>query len=164
MTQLVELQEALPKFEAAGIKLYTVSYDAPEARGNTVLEFVYRPVIEKAANLKNWPIVKCFTKGGAPGVFELKFLNDPVYGMEGVLDENNPDIPKPVALELHANSQVSKGTYSIDVVDGGGRKKSVVTGLPQAAWTRFIMHRHGGMVDLFVGTPDDEKFVGVKNR
>jgi len=31
MTQLVELQEALPKFEAAGIKLYAVSYDAPEA-------------------------------------------------------------------------------------------------------------------------------------
>jgi peroxiredoxin len=27
MTQLVELQEALPKFEAAGIKLYAVSYD-----------------------------------------------------------------------------------------------------------------------------------------
>jgi peroxiredoxin len=31
MTQLVELQEALPKFEAAGIKLYAVSYDDPEA-------------------------------------------------------------------------------------------------------------------------------------
>ena len=31
MTQLVELQEALPKFEAAGIKLYALSYDAPDA-------------------------------------------------------------------------------------------------------------------------------------
>jgi peroxiredoxin len=31
MTQLVELQEALPKFEAAGIKLYAVSYDEPDA-------------------------------------------------------------------------------------------------------------------------------------
>ena len=31
MTQLVELQEALPKFEAAGIKLYAVSYDEPAA-------------------------------------------------------------------------------------------------------------------------------------
>ena len=31
MTQLVELQEALPKLEAAGIKLYAVSYDAPGA-------------------------------------------------------------------------------------------------------------------------------------
>jgi peroxiredoxin len=31
MTQLVELQAALPKFHAAGIKLYAVSYDAPEA-------------------------------------------------------------------------------------------------------------------------------------
>ncbi|MBW2281392.1 MAG: redoxin domain-containing protein [Deltaproteobacteria bacterium] len=31
MTQLVELQAALPKFEAAGIKLYAVSYDEPEA-------------------------------------------------------------------------------------------------------------------------------------
>ena len=31
MTQLVELQEALPKFQAAGIKLYAVSYDEPEA-------------------------------------------------------------------------------------------------------------------------------------
>jgi len=31
MTQLVELQEALPKFTQAGIKLYAVSYDDPEA-------------------------------------------------------------------------------------------------------------------------------------
>ncbi|MBW1885804.1 MAG: redoxin domain-containing protein [Deltaproteobacteria bacterium] len=31
MTQLVELQEALPKFEAAGLKLYAVSYDDPDA-------------------------------------------------------------------------------------------------------------------------------------
>ena len=31
MTQLVELQQALPRFEAAGIKLYAVSYDEPEA-------------------------------------------------------------------------------------------------------------------------------------
>jgi peroxiredoxin len=31
MTQLVELQEALPKFNAAGIKLYAVSYDDVEA-------------------------------------------------------------------------------------------------------------------------------------
>jgi peroxiredoxin len=31
MSQLVELQEALPKFEAAGIKLYPVSYDEPAA-------------------------------------------------------------------------------------------------------------------------------------
>jgi peroxiredoxin len=31
MTQLVELQEALPKFEAAGIKLYAVSYDELDA-------------------------------------------------------------------------------------------------------------------------------------
>lgn len=31
MTQLVELQQALPKFEAAGIKLYGVSYDTVDA-------------------------------------------------------------------------------------------------------------------------------------
>lgn len=31
MTQLVELQEALPKFEAAGIKLYAISYDEVDA-------------------------------------------------------------------------------------------------------------------------------------
>jgi peroxiredoxin len=31
MTQLVELQEALPKFRAAGIKLYAVSYDEADA-------------------------------------------------------------------------------------------------------------------------------------
>ncbi|MEE9279893.1 MAG: redoxin domain-containing protein [Myxococcota bacterium] len=31
MSQLVELQEALPKFAAAGIKLYAVSYDEPAA-------------------------------------------------------------------------------------------------------------------------------------
>jgi peroxiredoxin len=31
MTQLVELQEALPKFQAAGIKLYAVSYDEADA-------------------------------------------------------------------------------------------------------------------------------------
>lgn len=31
MTQLVELQDALPKFEKAGLKLYVVSYDSPKA-------------------------------------------------------------------------------------------------------------------------------------
>jgi len=31
MTQLVDLQEAMPKFRAAGIRLYAVSYDEPEA-------------------------------------------------------------------------------------------------------------------------------------
>ena len=31
MTQLVELQQALPKFQAAGIKLYGVSYDEASA-------------------------------------------------------------------------------------------------------------------------------------
>lgn len=31
MTQLVELQAALPQFEAAGVKLYAVSYDDPKA-------------------------------------------------------------------------------------------------------------------------------------
>ena len=31
MTQLVELQEALPKLQAAGIKLYAVSYDEADA-------------------------------------------------------------------------------------------------------------------------------------
>jgi len=31
MTQLVELQEAIPKFQAAGIQLYAVSYDEPAA-------------------------------------------------------------------------------------------------------------------------------------
>lgn len=31
MTQLGELQKALPRFEEAGIKLYAVSYDAPDA-------------------------------------------------------------------------------------------------------------------------------------
>jgi peroxiredoxin len=34
MTQLVELQEAMPKFEAAGIKLYAVSYDEADALAN----------------------------------------------------------------------------------------------------------------------------------
>ena len=31
MTQLVELRDAQPKFEAAGIKLYAISYDEPAA-------------------------------------------------------------------------------------------------------------------------------------
>ncbi len=30
MTQLVELRDAYPRFEAAGIKLYAISYDQPD--------------------------------------------------------------------------------------------------------------------------------------
>ena len=135
------------------------AHDARPARDGAVLEFVYRPALDKPVTLRNWPILRCSTPGGAPGAFELKFLNDPVYGMDGVLEDLKKDRPRRVAIELFTNGSRSKGTYGLDVMDRTGRHRSVLKDLDQAAWMRFILHRHDGRVDLFAGEPERETYV-----
>ena len=136
------------------------AYDAPPARHNSVVEFVYRPALDQPVALKNWTVFRCQTPGGAPGEYELKYLNDPVYGMDGALDSLAKDVPRLTALELHATGSKASGTYRIDLTDRDGTTTGVVTGLDQLAWTRFILHRHHDMVDLYVGPPDNEKLIG----
>ena len=137
------------------------AFDAPRAGDNCVLEFVYRPVLGTGVNLDNWPIIKCYTQGGAPGAFEAEFLNDPAFCMDGVIDENSRDIPRQVALELRANGKASEGTYNVSVAGRDRNSVCVKTGLPQAAWMRFIMHRRDAKVDLYIGTPGAEELIGT---
>ena len=137
------------------------AYDAPPARGDAVLEFVYRPARHLPVTLKDWPIVNCFTSGGAPGEFELKFLNDPVYGMDAAPNALKRDVPRQVAIGLRADGTRSKGTWSLNVVDLGGRTGKVLEGLDQCQWIRFILHRHDLVVDLYAGPPGQERFVGT---
>ena len=137
------------------------AYDAPPARENSVLEFVYRPAVDEPVTLRHWPLARCSTAGGAPGAFELKFLNDPVYAMDGAANLDKKDAPRPVALDLRVNGTRSKGTYSVDVTDRGGLTREVLKGLDQCAWIRFILHRHDTVVDLFAGAPGAERFVGA---
>jgi len=138
------------------------AFDAPPARGNTVLEFAFRPVIDKPARLQNWPVLRCFTPGTSPGRFELKYLNDPVFGADVTLDAAKSEGGRrPVAIQLYANGRAADGKYSVDVTAHGGTSKSVIRNLPQAAWTCFILHRCDRAVHLFAGPQGRETFVGT---
>ena len=137
------------------------AWDAPQARDNAVVEFVYRPALDKPVALKRWRVLACFTRGGSPGAYELKYLNDPVFGADASLAGAAGNRQRPVAVTLYANGRARDGTYNIDVVAHGGTKKNALRNLPQAAWTRFILHRHDGVVDVFAGPPDRETFAGT---
>ena len=58
-----------PKGEQTQIRLIR-AWDAPPAGDGAVLEFVYRPALDKPVCLHNWPIAQCFSPGGAPGAFD----------------------------------------------------------------------------------------------
>lgn len=107
------------------------AHDAPRACADAVLEFVYRPVLEKPIDLSDWLVLRCETPGG-----------------------------KPVALELRAIGHAPTGTYSVDVIAGGARFPAVLDQLPQHVWTRFILHRCNSLVDLYAGMPDAETHIG----
>jgi len=146
--------------EQAQVRLLR-AWDAPPLRHGAVLEFVYRAVQGGPVHLRDWPLIQCFTPGGAPGEFELKYLNDPVFGADAVKEAGKHGYPRPVALELRANGGKARGFYGIDVKAHDGLHRSVLSGLPQAAWVRFILRRRGPMVDLFAGLPGAETFVGA---
>ena len=146
--------------EEAQVRLIR-AWDAPAARDRGVLEFVYRPVLEEPVRLVNWPVIRCFDPGRAPGPFELKYLNDPVYGADALVADGVAGQLRPVAIGLCAHGRASDGTYSINVAAEDGVHKRVLADLPQAAWTRFILHRRHKAVHLFAGPPEQERFVGT---
>ncbi|MBH06466.1 MAG: hypothetical protein CMJ20_09110 [Phycisphaeraceae bacterium] len=162
------------------------AWDAPEARNNTVLEFLYRPVNNKPVDLVNWPIIHCATRGGLPGKFERQYVDDPVWGADALPDEIriNPEEmdrlkeyeydqktieqmqessgpERPVSIELRSNGLARNGTYRVDVIAGNGNCPGVIESLPQDEWIRFILHRQRGQVHLFAGRDSQEQFIGT---
>ena len=105
---------------------------APRAGNGAVLEFVFRPTIEAAVDLIDWPVVRCYTRG----------------------DETNQ--PEPVAVELRARGWAAEGTYDVDVISNKAIVSTAIGDLPQTQWQRFVLHRCDGLVALSVGPPGEE--------
>ncbi len=63
-------------------------------------------------------------------------------------------------IGLYANGTAESGTWSLDVQDKTGRVKDVVRNLRQTEWVRIIMHKKNRVIDLWVGLPEEEQFIG----
>ncbi len=107
-------------------------YDAPEV-ADEITEFMFRPLREGAADLRD------FVVWSGLGYTTGK-----------------------VGVQLVASGDAATGKYAIDVVSAE-RHANVVTGLDQAEWIRFVLHRKrdAKTVELWVGPPNAEKFVGT---
>ena len=111
-------------------------HDAPDVDGDTVVEFVFRPVREGAVDLQDLTVWSA--------------------------DDN-------AGLALLANGAAETGTYRLDVIHGApgdtpwARTDGVLTNLRQDEWLRVVMRRKtaAAPVDLWVGPPDDEGYVGT---
>ena len=115
----------------------TPAGNAARAGDGAVLEFVFRPAIQAAVELIDWPIVRCYTRG------------------EG------EDQPESVALELRARGAAADGTYEVDVISNKAIVSTAVSGLPQTEWRRFVLHRCAGQVVLSVGPPEEESGIAA---
>ena len=122
--------------ETAQVRLVP-AWDAPRAGDGAVLEFVFRPVIEGGVDLVDWPIVRGYTRG------------------EGLEQAES------VGLELRARGVAGDGTYEVDVISDKAIVSTGIEGLPQAGWTRFVMHRVDGLVALYAGPPGGETEVAA---
>ncbi|MBN2566442.1 MAG: hypothetical protein JXB46_12105, partial [Candidatus Eisenbacteria bacterium] len=111
-------------------------FDAPMVKGDTVTEFVFRPLQSGSADLDDLTV---WSAGSSAG---LLLLANGVAG-SGVyrLDVVHRGSPSGMASE---------------------RTDSVLRTLPQDRWIRIIMDRRGdiGIVDLWAGPPDSESYVG----
>ena len=67
-----------------------------------------------------------------------------------------------VGIAVSAHSTVARGTYRLDVHDKNGTTTGVVKGLKESGWLRIILarDRKAGAVDLWVGSPDQERWIG----
>ena len=151
-----------PKGEQARLRLVR-AWDAPVAGEDATLEFVYRPALTEAVDLRNWPVVQLFNRGGAPSDFELRYLNDPVYGADAALPgEGTPTgRSRQVGIELRAHGLLRSDVYTVNIVSADGATRYAVTDLPKTAWVRFILQRSEGRVHLFAGLPGEEVYGGV---
>ena len=132
------------------------AFDALPARDNAVLEFVYRPALDQTVALKNWPIIRCFAQKAEARHLDMKDIDHPVFGQDGVLD-----CRQPVGIELRAIGSKRTGKYQVDVVHRDGKQCAVLADVDQFNWLRFIAHRRNHMVDLFAGLPGVEQFIGT---
>ncbi|MFH1744143.1 MAG: hypothetical protein ABIH23_34505, partial [bacterium] len=116
-------------------------YNAPSVKGDSVIEFVFRPICREAVN-----------------------LNDMT-----VWEASSPD-GKKVGVVLLANGDANRGTYRLDLLHGGCsgseervRIDGVAEGHAQSEWVRIIQHRriNAGLVDLWLGSPGSERLVGT---
>lgn len=109
-------------------------FDAAETR-DEVVEFVFRPVRQGAADLKDFVLwAGAGRQSGRAGA------------------------------TLYANGNAGDGTYSIDIEFGepATRAEDVVSGLKQSEWTRCVLARNSepGTVDLWIGPPQQERWIG----
>ncbi len=112
-------------------------YDAPPVNGDSVLEFVFRPVRDEPVELHDFQVFSGAPRAG---------------GQAGLI--------------LHATS-TDRGQYALHVThassDVATRSSDPIAGLPQDEWIRVILHRQrsSGTVELFVGPPGHETSRGV---
>jgi len=88
MTQLVELQRALPKFEAAGIKLYGVSYDDVEALAEfSRAQGITFPLLSDPGSLiiKEYGILNHYVKAGQTPFYGIPFPGTYLVDENGVI-------------------------------------------------------------------------------
>ncbi len=132
------------------------AFDAPPAHDNAVLEFVYRAALDRTVALKNWPIIRCFARKAESRQADLKGIDHPVFGLDGVLD-----CRQAVGIELRATGSKRTGKYQVDVIHRDGKQHAVLCDVDQYNWIRFITHRKKHGVDLFAGLPGTEQFIGT---
>ncbi|MFA6111380.1 MAG: hypothetical protein WDA75_21700 [Candidatus Latescibacterota bacterium] len=110
---------------------------APLAGDGTVLEFVYRPVIDRAVELTGFPILRCLGR-----------------------DERG-ESGWPVMVELRARGSAAEGTYDVEVTSGKAIVAAGGAGLSQTNWYRFVLHRVDGQVALWLGPPGEEQAIAA---
>ena len=130
-------------------------YHAPSVKGDTVTEFVFRPVRTEPADLADltvWSEV-VYQPSNDQGV-ALEDLNAwAVVAYQG----------SPGGITLLANGSAEEGTYGLDVRDSAGLARQAVNNLKQTEWVRIILRRKPAekSVDLWAGPVGREQFIGT---
>ena len=126
-----------PQAGQEGLIHITPEPGMPPVGDGAVLEFVFRPVIERPVDLEGFPLVRVLGSDGA--------------GEAGW----------PVMVELRARGKATTGVYDIEVTSGKAITGSGGASLPQAEWVRYVLHRRDGQVALYVGLPGAERAIAA---
>ncbi|MFV2069607.1 MAG: hypothetical protein ACC645_21795 [Pirellulales bacterium] len=138
-------------------------YDAPAVEGDEVIEFVFRPVLEGGADLRDLTI---WTAGGPAGLTLLANgdADSGTYRVDVVHASADPGEKSARTESSEAASQTNEpGSENVaQRPQVSAVRKAKEQRLPQDAWTRFVMHRKKsvGMVELWAGPPGAEALVG----
>ncbi|MCC7352082.1 MAG: hypothetical protein IT446_16095 [Phycisphaerales bacterium] len=108
-------------------------FDAPPSVDDVVAEFVFR-----------------VTEGAASDLDDFVLWSTQSY--EG----------GPCGIALYGCGHAGQGAFDVVVEDAQGelKRRTVAAGLPQNRWHRFILHKQGGNVALWIGEPNQEAFCG----